>query len=35
MKLMNDETVKLILEYDILVSCNHTKQAGVEAEVLQ
>ena len=28
MKLMNDETVKFILEYDILVSCNHTKQAG-------
>ena len=28
MKLMNDETVKFILEYDILVGCNHTKQAG-------
>ena len=28
MKLMNDEAVKFISDYDILVSCNHTKQAG-------
>ena len=25
---MNEENVKFILQYDILVSCNHTNQAG-------
>jgi len=35
MRLMNDESVKFILEYDILVSCNHTKQAKEGVEVLQ
>jgi len=35
LKYFFDETVKFILEYDVLVSCNYTKQAGGRGEMLQ